>query len=174
MCGRGGGGKEGAEGSTRGTVQRLTARWMTARRGTQNFAFVFSCPTPKFNLFSLSRGSSRGVVALGRRHLWVSLRFICSLGKSPCIHRDGFARCCGHNFWDFHKLVLVVHLEQIGLKKKRFLMYQMSSMYRAAGKNRANKSSEYSPADWERRITQNCSRFQDQRILIVQRIHLVL
>ena len=38
-------------------------------------------------------------------------------------------------FSNFQRMLLVVHLEQAGLQK-RFLMYQISSVFLAAGKNR--------------------------------------
>ena len=61
-----------------------------------------------------------------------------------------------------------VDLEKVDLQK-RVLMYPMSSVYQAASKNRGESflwNSEYSWVDWKRGIIENCSQFQDHKILL--------
>ena len=124
--------------------------------GTQNFAFVFSSPAPKFNLFSHS-----GDLLVELWH-WVDAMAQNSVGVSP-IHllarqvslysETRFRRMLRPYFSDFPRLLLVVHLEQIGLQKT---FPDVPNEFRVPG------------------CKQESRPMNPRNTCIVQRIHLVL
>ena len=100
--------------------------------------------------------------------LSISFHFIRSCSKSSCVQRDTGSHCAEARLLESQKKAADGSFGAGRFSKKRFPIYQMSSVYQAASKNRGwafHEDSEYSWDDWERGTTQNCFPFQDHRIL---------